>query len=93
MDEDAVKRSKDPSEYGKTRYLVELFLTERFVVTVYADNEDEAAERAKAAPYRAESDLIGFRCREGVSHTHFDSDFNLQVTTGEVVIDDSEEDG
>lgn len=93
MNEDVVKRSKDPSEYGKTCYLVELFLTERFVVTVYADNEKEAVARAKESPYRAENGLVGFHCKEGVSHTHFDSDFNLQVARGEVVVDDSEEDG
>jgi hypothetical protein len=91
MNEDAVKKSKDPSEYGKTRFLVELFITERFVVTTYADDANTAVERAKASPYRSENGL-GFHCKDGVSHPHFDEDYNFQVTRGEVVIDDSEDD-
>lgn len=87
------KAYKEPREYGNTRYLVELFLTERFVVTVYADSEEEAVKRAKASPYRAQNSLIGFHCIEGVSHTHFDEDYDFQLTGGEVVLDDSEENG
>ena len=92
MSEDAVKRYKEPREFGDTCYLVELFLTERFVVTVYADSEEQAVERAKASPYRGQQGLMGFHCKDGVSHTHFDEDFNFLVTQGEVVLDDSEDD-
>jgi len=91
MSEDAVKRPKDPSEYGKKKYAVELFLTERYVVTVYADSPEQAIESAQASPYRTETGLQGFLCAGGVSHTHFDEDFDFKIMKG-AVIDNTEED-
>lgn len=94
MDNDAVMRPKSPKAFGKNKYLVELFLTERIVVTVYADTEESAACRAQAAPYRNEAGVMAIPCAEGVSHAHFDEDFDFSVKLGEVQQDDAtEEDG
>jgi hypothetical protein len=92
MANDLTEREKDPRDYGKKKYLVEVLLTERFVVTVYADDEDEAAKRACDAPYRGSQGTMGFRCKDGVSHVHFDEDYDYLVTRREVEVDDDSED-
>jgi hypothetical protein len=47
MSNDTVMRPKDPSEYGKTKYLVELFVTERFVATIYANDEQAVVTKGR----------------------------------------------
>ena len=88
---DTVMVPKDPSEHGETKYLVEVFVAKRFVITVYADDKEQAVQRAKAAPYRSELGLLGIRCVNGVSHSQFDEDFGFQITSGEGNIDDDPE--
>lgn len=86
--------SETPKSFGKNKYFVELFFTERLVVTVYADSPEEAASRAKAAPYRNDRGNMAIPHTRGIAHVHFDEDFDVQVNSGEVQQDDdAEEDG
>ena len=85
------KRQKDPQEFGAKKFLVELRITSRHVVSVYANDKDKAVARALAAPYRDNSGSIrGFGLCNGVSHIQHDEDHGDVVTLGDV---QEEEDG
>lgn len=92
-DEYAVMGYPDPDTYGPRKFLVELFLTERLVITVYANDEEQAKRRALVAPYRSEQGLMGVHCKNGVSHAHFDEDYGYKVTAGDVEEDDDDSGG
>lgn len=85
-------REQDPREFGAKKFLVEVNVVKRFVVSVYADDEDLAAIKAMNAPYSGgEGSLRGFKLANGVAHVQYDEDFGNQLTLGEVQEADDDE--
>jgi len=55
------------------------------------DNEMLTIERAKATPCRMENSLISFPHKDGVANIQFDKDYDFQITTGDVIIDEEDQ--
>lgn len=72
----------------KPKYLVELFITERIVVTVEADDEDDAYNRATKSLTRTHAGALSVVRKNGVVSTHFDEDYDYTVKRGDVIEDD-----
>lgn len=78
------KRYKEPKEFGDKKYLVELFIMQRHVITVFADDTNQAAERARqCAIAPSVSGGSKFLLSNGVKTIHYDEDF-FEVRHGEV---------
>jgi uncharacterized cupin superfamily protein len=84
------QRPKRAEDHGRNKYFVELFLTERFVLTVYADDAQKARNVAQSAAHRMKTGMMAFSANAGVKHVHFDEDYDFQVMTGEVQLDDDD---
>ena len=73
-------RAKD---YGVKKYLVETFVTERHVVTVYADTEDVAVGKVRKAYRRTEKGVMAVSLDNGVYRVHADEDYDYKLSFGE----------
>lgn len=90
-DQDLVMREKDPSEYGPKKFYVEMFISERFVASVYADDGDSAVVKAMDSMYISDKGLKGFKLANGVAHVQHDSDLVPVITRGDVQEADEDE--
>ena len=77
----AIQREKSPQTFGKNKYLVELFISQRHVVTVFADTPELAEKRACNSVMVENGTLRGFGLSGGVSGVHFDEDYGCEVKT------------
>jgi hypothetical protein len=83
------------NKYGAKKFLVETFITERHVVTVYADDEDAAISKVRKAYFRVDGDTedsgrMGINLYDGVHKMSFDEDYGFKLSFGETQEEDEE---
>ncbi len=83
-DEEKVMVSKDPSSFGRKKFHAEIFITERHVVTVYADSEWVAHVASSKCVSKLRNGGVKFNYRKGVSSVHYDADYGYNVRVGEI---------
>ena len=76
-------------DFGRDKFLVETFVTERHVVTVFADSEADAISAVKKAYRRTDIGTMAVRLFDnGVYTVHHDEDYDFKLSFGDVIKDE-----